>query len=240
MRVSPARNAIVALALFAGLATAAADELADFNAAVERASAHNRVALGYLRTGNNELATLELERMREAWADVTHRKRPEQFKDVSQFTTVMTDISMQLVGADMMLKSGRPENAATALAGVRSELSQLRRKNGVAVLADCIIDSNAAAEALLRYDDRTLNWNTPGIASDIAKKTSAYGVVLDRCDGMAAPATRQSPEFRRLVDGVKASLALIPKSIETHDADMLHRILIELRSFDNLLTFRFG
>ncbi len=240
MRVSSARSAIAALAFLAGLTAASADDLSDFNAAVERASAHNRVAIGYLRTGNNELATLELERLREAWADVTHRKRPAQFKDVSQFTTVMTDVSMQLVGADMMLKSGRAENAATALSGIRSELSQLRRKNGLAVLADCIIDSNAAAEALLRYDDRALNWNTPGIASDIAKKASAYGTVLDRCDGMAVPAIKQSPEFRRLVDGVKASLALIPKSIETRDADMLHRILIELRSFDNLLAFRFG
>src|SRR3712207_863765 len=42
---------------------ATADELADFNAAVERASSHHRVVLGYLRTGNVDLAMLELERM---------------------------------------------------------------------------------------------------------------------------------------------------------------------------------
>ena len=49
-----------------------------------------------------------------------------------------------------------------------------------------------------------------------------------------------NPEFRRLVDGAKASLALIPKAIATRDGDLLHRMLIELRSFDNLLAFRFG
>jgi hypothetical protein len=33
---------------------------------------------------------------------------------------------------------------------------------------------------------------------------------------------------------------LIPKAIEARDTDLLHRVLIELRSFDNLLAFRFG
>ena len=33
---------------------------------------------------------------------------------------------------------------------------------------------------------------------------------------------------------------LIPKTIATRDSDLLHRVLIELRSFDNLLSFRYG
>ncbi len=61
--------------------------------------------------------------------------------------------------------------------------------------------------------------------------------ILDRCDGMASEAVRTASEFRRLVDGAKASLALIPKAIATRDTDLLHRVLIELRSFDNLLAF---
>ena len=43
-----------------------------------------------------------------------------------------------------------------------------------------------------------------------------------------------------LIDGALASLAQVPKAIETRDADLLHRLLIELRSFDNLLAFRYG
>ena len=57
---------------------------------------------------------------------------------------------------------------------------------------------------------------------------------------MAREPVRQSPDFRRLIDGAKAGLALIPKAIARRDTDLLHRILIELRSFDNLLAFRFG
>ena len=51
---------------------------------------------------------------------------------------------------------------------------------------------------------------------------------------------RKAPEFHRLIDGAKAGLALIPKAIASRDSDLLHRVLIELRSFDNLLAFRFG
>ena len=62
-------------------------------------------------------------------------------------------------------------------------------------------------------------------------------VVLADC---VRESVRQMPEFRRLIDGTKASLELISKAIATRDADLLHRVLIELRSFDNLLDFRFG
>ncbi len=51
--------------------SARADDLSDFNAAVESASAHNRVAIGYLRTGNVDLASLEIERLRDAWGKLT-------------------------------------------------------------------------------------------------------------------------------------------------------------------------
>jgi hypothetical protein len=57
---------------------------------------------------------------------------------------------------------------------------------------------------------------------------------------MAAPAIRNHADFRRLIDGALASLGQIPKAAETRDADLLHRLLIELRSFDHLLAFRYG
>ena len=72
------------------------------------------------------------------------------------------------------------------------------------------------------------------------KKSPPASVAAARCDGIAAEPVRAAPEFRRLLDGAKAGLALIPKAIETRDGDLLHRVPIELKSFDNLLAFRFG
>lgn len=87
---------------------------------------------------------------------------------------------------------------------------------------------------------RDLDWSKSPSRFGIASNAAIAGHVLDRCDGMASADVRQSPEFRRLIDGAKAGLALIPKAIATRDSNLLHRILIELRSFGNLLTFRFG
>jgi hypothetical protein len=233
--------ALVAFALSAGAARA--DDLADFNAAAEAIAAHNRVAIGYLRNGNTDLASLELDKTRAAWGDFSNRfsgRRPDVFKDNTYYVVAVTDISTRLITADMMLNAGRPEIAGKALSAVRDDFYKLRKSAGIVVLADCIYDSNSAMDALMTYNDATLDLSKPETATDIMGKTAAYTASLGHCDGLAGDAVRNEPEFRRLVDGAKASLTLIPKAIATNDAGLLHRVLIELRSFDNLLAFRFG
>jgi len=210
---------------------------------VEQASAHNRVALGDLRTGNIDLASIELERLRAAWGKLSGRfagKRPDAFDGNPLYVIVMTDIATRLVTADMMLNSGRPEAVRQSLDGIREDLYNLRKSAGIVVLADCVRDADAALDALMVYNDPKLDWSKPDTRFGIAGKASTYGYVLDRCDGMASEAVRKSPEFRRLIDGAKAGLALIPNAVATRDNDLLHRVLIELRSFENLLAFRFG
>jgi hypothetical protein len=243
MLLSPVRIACLAVALLSGLNAAWADDLADFNAAVEAAASHNRAAIGYLRTENNDLASLEIDRMREAWSSVVSRfggRQPQQFKNRTQFTTAMTDVNMRLVTADMMLNSGRPENAAKSLIAIRNELSDLRTSNGIYLLPDCVREANTGMDELIVYNDRDLDLTKPQTGDAIANKAAFYGNILNRCDALAPEAVRTSPEFRRLVDGARNSLTFIPKAIETRDSNLLHRVLIELRSFDNLLAFRFG
>src|SRR5262249_361683 len=119
-------------------------------------------------------------------------------------------------------------------------MSAVRRSSGAEVLADCVLDSNAAMEALSVYRDKVPDWNEPAAARDIAAKADAYAAVIKRCDGMAPEAVRGNPEFRRLIDGVGGSIAFVPKAIAERDRDLLFRVIIELRSFDNLLAFRYG
>jgi hypothetical protein len=236
-----ARAACLALALLAG--PAMAGDLADFNAAVEQAQSHNRVAIGYLRTGNVDLASLEIDRLREAWGALAQRfagKRPDAFDGIALYGTMFTGVQARLVAVDLMIKMGNPDAVRQSLEAIRGDLYDLRKAAGIKVLADCVRDGNAAMDALMVYDDRALDWTKSATRFGIANKASIYGSVLERCDGMAGEAVRKAPEFRRLVDGAKAGLALIPKAIATRDSDLLHRVLIELRSFDNLLAFRFG
>ena len=247
MLVCIARGAILGLALLAGTLAATdgawTGELADFNAAVEDASAHNRVAIGYLRTGNLDLASLEIDRLRDTWGKLSARfagKRPDAFDGNPLYGGIWTLMSTRLVAADLMLKTGRPESAIQSLNGIRDDLYALRKASGIVVLADCVRDANIVMDALMVYDDRALDFTKSETRYGVANKASIYGYLLDRCDGIANDSVRSAPEFRRLVDGARAGLALVSKAIATRDVDLLHRVLIELRSFDNLLAFRFG
>src|ERR1700742_38275 len=237
------RFARAALVVFALTGAAHADDLADFNAAAEAVAAQNRVAIGYLRTGNTDLAAIAFDKTRAAWGEFSKRfsgRRPDLFKDNTYYVVAVTDISTRLVTADMMLNAGRAEIAQQALIAVRDDFYKLRKSAGIVVLADCIYDANSAMDALMVYNDATLDLSKPEVTTDIMGKTAAYTALLGNCDGLAGDPVRNEPEFRRLIDGAKASLALIPKAVATNDAGLLHRVLIELRSFDNLLAFRFG
>lgn len=218
-----------------------ANDLSDFNAAVEAAAAHQRVALGYLRSGNIDFAAIEIDRMRTAWARVTALKRPAALnRDPQLYTTTMLDVSTKLVGVSIMIDTGRPDAARKSLEDIRAELSALRKANGVVVLADCILNANAAMDKLMVFNDATLDWSKPETASSISGAAASYQRELNRCETIAEADLRGTAEFRRLIDGAKDSLAQIPKAMSERDTDLLRRLLIELRSFDNLLGFRYG
>ena len=241
LRCSP--PTVLVLALLLGCGRAFADDLADFNAAVENAAAHNRVAIGYLRTGNKDLALLEIDRLRAAWDQVAQRfmaKRPAAFDGNPLYGNLWTTESTRFVGIDLMITMGNADAVARALNGLRGDLYDLRKASGIVVLADCVRDANAVMDAFMVYNDRALDWGNAEVRNDVAAKAKSYGDTLDRCETIAGDAVRKEPEFRRLIDGAKASLGFIPQAVTNRDADLLHRVLIELRSFDNLLAFRFG
>ena len=80
------------------------------------------------------------------------------------------------------------------------------------------------------------------IATGARVVASTDGVLsaLDRCEREAPEATRQGQEFRRLFDGMRASLRQLPEAVAVRDGALLYRLLIEQRSFEQLLSFRFG
>jgi hypothetical protein len=220
-----------------------ADDLADFNAAIEDVASHSRAALGYLHNQNADLAAAELERMRDAWgafAERFGRDRPERFRANALYVTMLVDVPTRIVAATIMINFGRPDVAAGSLHAIRQELSAVRRGSGVELLADCVLDANAAMEAFLVYQDAPPDWDRPATVTDFAQKAAAYGAAVTRCDAVAPAALSQSGEFRRLVDGVATALAFIPQAIAARDRDLIHRVIIELQSFDGLLALHYG
>ena len=224
-----------------GATPLAADELDDFNAAVEEFSSHHRVALAYLRTGNVDFAVMELDRMREAWRAVIDGfggRRPAAIADQTLYTVTLTDIATRLIGLRLVIDMGRTDVASEALNDMRSVLARLRRTSGIVVLADCVLDANTAMDALWTVREPDLGQAEAG--ADVLGKAARYADQLKRCDAVASRRLQRDPEFRRLVDGALASLALVREAVERRDGDLLRRLLDELRAFDRLLAFRFG
>ncbi len=227
------RAACAAMLALVCLASARADDLEEFNRTVEAAMCHHRAAAESLRTGNIELATREIDGLREAWAKVSTLARPAAFRDQERYTSTILQVAAQLVGISLVLNLGRADVARESLDKIRKMLSDLRRENGVSVLADCVLDANVAMDALFATD-RQPDWESAAGGGE------SYGATLRRCDSMAPRAIHDRAEFRRLIDGALASLAQFPKAIETRDAALLHLLMIELRSFDGLLASRYG
>jgi hypothetical protein len=236
---------LAALGVFALSAqpAAAADDLTDFNAAVERAAAHNRVALGYLRTHNLELAAVELGRMRTAWGDLTGKfgiNPPAALRDNRLYIEALIGVPTRAVAASLMLEMGRSDLAANSLQAIRLELSKMRRESGIEILADCILDYNGATANFVAYDEAPPDWSKSETAAEVSRRAAEIEKISRHCDALAGDNLRAQPEFRRLIDGTFASLAFVPKVISDRDNDLLHRLIGELRAFDNLLTFRYG
>ena len=132
-----ARIAYLIIALLVGGSATRADDLSDFNAAVDTVSTHNRAAIGYLRTGNIDLASLQIERLRDAWSRFTERfsgRRPDAFANNTLYSKLFTGVSARLVGADIMLKTGRLDAARNGLEAVRGDLYELRKQVALSCL----------------------------------------------------------------------------------------------------------
>lgn len=222
---------------------ACASTLDEFNVAVEAAMADGRVASSYLRTGNLDLAGVEIDGMRKKWAAVVDKfikDRPDVFKDENQFKVTMTNVSAAIVGASVMLSSNRPAQARASIEKARANLSTLRRGAGIDILPDCVLDANRVMTKLLVYDKPDVDVNDIAVRKDIQKQADAYATLIRKCDGLASSKIHDDPQFRRLVDGASASLKNIKHALDEHDAGLLHRVFDELRAIDNLLAFSVG
>jgi hypothetical protein len=235
-----ARGAVLAFCFATGCT---AGELAEFNAAVEQASIHYRTVLHQLSSGDAEHSLAEVGHMRKHWAALVDRfgeKRPDAFDANESYAPVLTGVGKRIATALTLISARRLEPARIALAPIRGELSQMRRASGVLVLADCILDANAAMDALAIYKDKPPDWSKAETRFDIAAKATIYGHELKDCQDFASNDVRADPHFQKLIDGALAGVALVPTAIATRDSDLFARILSELRAFDRQLALRYG
>jgi hypothetical protein len=223
--------------LMASTAGLASDQSSEIRAVIERMQAHRRVAVEYLRTGNIDLAAIELERLRDQFD--SDRRGLENVQSDPALTAALAlardriELSLKLVEEDA-------DNARATVENATHDLDQWRQGRGLRLFSDCIHEASQAYAAVDAHRTTPPDLREPRIGEQVRQAAADAEKGLRRCDAEASPELRAEPEFRRLVDGMLASLRRVSEAVERQDGGFLHRLLIEQRSFERLLVFRFG
>lgn len=199
---------------------AAAQTTEPIPAAQESVLAERRIAAGYLRTGNGDLAALALERLAKVL-----RGSPD--------ASLATEAVAAIDAADL-------PQAAKLVEQLGDRLAEERRRAGTRVFADCVREASTVYRTLDAFRTGAPDLAVPANRTAVADAAQASEAAYAKCDGEAPAAIKADPDFRRLIDGARASLARVPAAAAASDQELLHRLLIELRSFEQLLLFRFG
>jgi len=104
------------------------DELADFHAAVEQASADYRTAMATLETQGQQETSAAVNRLRQTWQSINDRfgrDRPAAFADDEQYASMFMLVDTRLIGVLLTIDMGNRNAAREGLAPVEETLSRL-------------------------------------------------------------------------------------------------------------------
>ena len=196
------------------------------------ANARLRTASTYLRTGNIDFAALALE---EITASKPPAKMSPPLSGLAEMMVKQSETALALVDND------QPEKARSQLLKLRDNLFQAHQKLKITVFDDCIWQLNRLGPALWHYKKNKPDLNDPEQAKEVAAATAAYLAQLNTCDEQADAKLKADADYARIITGARRSLERIPaESLANRDDGQLYRFIIELRSFDRLLYFRYG
>jgi hypothetical protein len=206
---------------------------------LEHFQQNRRVASAYLRTGNVDLGAIELEQLSERWR--SDRRAVEAQAAADAPLAAALGETESLIQASLQSVDARDgERALGSIEAAGAPLQAWRKANGIRFFSDCIGEISAAYDALDSHRARPPDFADAALIAAISAQSAQVAQALSACDREAPASVKSDAEFRRLIDGMAASLRQVPQALATRDGDYLHRLLIEQRSYERLLAFRYG
>lgn len=242
-RTKPLRNVILSAFLIGASSAVSAGELGTFNQQVADAYAPYRSAMFYLRTGNPDVAFLDLAMASERWQSVVDRfaaTAPDAFAEDKDFATTLSRVERAFDAGKNALDTGDEEAATAALATIRTDLSDLRRRNGLRAYSDCIDDMNAAMDRLWTFRHKPPAFDQADQINAVKREAAVTEFLYRRCYETAPAEFKERDTFKRLFEGSLTSLPLIFGALDRGNEAQLINILRELRSFDRMIWLEFG
>ncbi len=218
-------------------ASAAPDATLD---AISEAYVPYRIAVSYLRAGETELGEISLQQFVDRWerlAATLTAEPPAPFDADPKFAASFEEILKAAKNAQVQLAGGNAGKALAELEPVRALLAEVRRRNGIRTLSDCIDDISNQMDLLQNLRDRSFDINDPGKASKASAAIAALAPILDRCARQPPPKNRE--QFDRLIQQASSSVETARDALTVRDADRFIRVVRELRSIDHILFQQF-
>jgi hypothetical protein len=125
------RTIVLILAVALAAPPANADDLGDFAAAVERASAQFYFTMQALESSGREQTAVEVRLLRQEWQDLIERyvnAQPAELADGEDLAATFTVIDTSLVSALIVIDIGSREATREALKPVGATLAKLRKR----------------------------------------------------------------------------------------------------------------
>ena len=108
------------------------DDVADFHAAVEEATAEYRVARATLETSGQQETAAAVQRFRWAWQSLNERfvkPPPAPFADDPDYPTMFMQVDVQLIGVLLTIDMGNRDAARNGLAPIGDTLARLSARS---------------------------------------------------------------------------------------------------------------
>jgi hypothetical protein len=216
-----------------GAPNAALDVISD-------AYAHYKISQSYLRAGETELGEISLEQFVAKWEQVTKSfsaAPPAPFDKDPKLPASFAEILKAAKDGQASLVHGDISKAIADLEPVRAILAEVRRRNGIRTLSDCIDDVSNEIKLLQNVRERSFDVSDSTQIQQAFNVMAELGPMLERCQSQ--PPERNRDQFDRLVQQASHSVENAREALAARDAKRFVRILRELRSIDHILFQKF-
>ena len=222
---------------------AAAGKFSDFMAASKQALDHNRSADFYLRTGNIGVAVFELQAMADIWTQARARfdeNPPEPFAEDPEWQASLASISDGITAAAAQSREGDAKTARETVQRIRTMFSELRRRNGITVYADCVAELNAAIDSIWRFRRAPPDLTVAAEVDTFKAHVAVIDYLVRKCRDRAPQTYRDDEMFDRLFSQSLEAIGRFDGALRDRNSRLLIDTLRELRSFDRMIFLRYG
>lgn len=232
----------LAVLVLAGSAQAPARAGDEFQDVVRAAHGHYRMAWFYTRTGNPDVATLELGTFRQRWGEIVARfgpAPPAPYAADKSWRKSLNEVTAVLDSAVAQADGGKLKQAHRTLVGVGKALAAIRKRNNVTVFLDLVETYGRHVEAVSPHRRKPVKL-TPELLVFFTKMAKAMRTDIERIKADAPARYRNDAGFNASIKGNFDSLAKLDRGIKRKSGLAIMGSIRSVRSDYVLFYIRYG